>query len=109
MSLSLVDLFVILLILESGALTFVVFAHRAPRQSDVRIFPTPVNLTLWLTLTRREKDVARLVARGLSNAEIGRELAIKPRTVDAHIQRIYSKLEVHSRAHLAHRYRHFVD
>lgn len=109
MSLPLVDLFIILLILESGALALVIFAHRASQQSDVPIFPNPVDLTLWLTLTRREKDVARLVVRGFTNDEIGRELAIKPRTVDAHIQRIYFKLEVHSRVQLAHRYHDFAE
>lgn len=49
-------------------------------------------------LTPRELDVLRLVARGLTNAQVGQELVISPRTVDAHLRSIYGKLEVTSRA-----------
>ncbi len=75
--------------------------------------PTPVDSidasSLWQKLTAREKQVARLAARGLSNAEIAAALGIKSRTVDAHLQSIYAKLKVRSRAQLAHRYRDLVD
>jgi DNA-binding NarL/FixJ family response regulator len=63
----------------------------------------------WDSLTRREMQVARLVARGRSNAEIALELGIKPRTVDAHLQKIYTKLDVHSRTELAYLIRELVD
>ncbi|MBI5650398.1 MAG: helix-turn-helix transcriptional regulator [Chloroflexi bacterium] len=63
----------------------------------------------WDSLTEREMQVARLIARGNSNAEIARALGIKPRTVDAHIQKIYSKLDVHSRTELAYLIRDLVD
>lgn len=52
-------------------------------------------------LTRREQDVAALVARGLSNGEIAGELVISARTVETHVQHIMDKLGVGSRAQIA--------
>jgi DNA-binding CsgD family transcriptional regulator/tetratricopeptide (TPR) repeat protein len=49
-------------------------------------------------LTPRELDVLRLVAQGLTNAQVGEQLVISPRTVDAHLRSIYGKLDVTSRA-----------
>jgi DNA-binding NarL/FixJ family response regulator len=48
-------------------------------------------------LTERELDVFRLVARGLSNAEIGRELYISDATVKTHITHILQKLHLRDR------------
>jgi DNA-binding NarL/FixJ family response regulator len=48
-------------------------------------------------LTSRETEVLRLLARGLDQSAIARELAISPATVGTHIQRILTKLGVHSR------------
>jgi two-component system, NarL family, nitrate/nitrite response regulator NarL len=48
-------------------------------------------------LTRREGEVLRLLAQGLSAADIARELVISSNTVATHIQRILGKLGVHSR------------
>ena len=52
-------------------------------------------------LTSREWEIAGLVAEGLSNREIAGRLVISKRTVDAHIEHIYSKLGVSSRVQLA--------
>jgi DNA-binding NarL/FixJ family response regulator len=49
-------------------------------------------------LTGREREVLMLLARGLTQAEIARELFISPKTVAGHIQRVLTKLGVHSRA-----------
>jgi DNA-binding NarL/FixJ family response regulator len=49
-------------------------------------------------LTSREREVLKLLARGLTQAEIAQELFISPKTVAGHIQRILTKLGVHSRA-----------
>ena len=51
-------------------------------------------------LTRREREIADLVASGLSNREIGARLFISKRTVDAHVEHIFGKLEISSRVQL---------
>lgn len=51
-------------------------------------------------LTHTERQVAELVAAGRTNAEAAAELFITPRTVEAHLTRIYRKLGVRSRAEL---------
>ncbi len=48
-------------------------------------------------LTDREKDVLKLVAKGMSNSAISKELFIALGTVKNHLSNIYSKLEVDSR------------
>jgi pimeloyl-ACP methyl ester carboxylesterase/DNA-binding CsgD family transcriptional regulator len=52
-------------------------------------------------LTRREREIAGLVAEGLTNAEIGDRLGIRGRTVESHLERLRSKLGLASRADLA--------
>jgi DNA-binding NarL/FixJ family response regulator len=52
-------------------------------------------------LTPREMDVIRLLAEGLSNKEIAQHLAISPRTVNFHLDNVYSKLHVTSRIEAA--------
>ncbi|MGH8917730.1 MAG: HD domain-containing phosphohydrolase, partial [Actinomycetes bacterium] len=49
-------------------------------------------------LTDREREVLALVARGQSIRQIGQTLTISPKTADAHIQHIYTKLGVTTRA-----------
>ncbi|CAN5628592.1 hypothetical protein BH10ACT3_BH10ACT3_13710 [soil metagenome] len=50
-----------------------------------------------LELTRREREVARLAADGLSNREIADRLVVSVRTVENHLQRAYDKLGISSR------------
>lgn len=49
-------------------------------------------------LTRREKEVARLIAEGLTNAQISRQLFISIETVDTHRKNLYTKLNVNNTA-----------
>ena len=49
-------------------------------------------------LTAREVDVLKLLARGNTNRQIARRLDIAPKTASNHVEHIYSKLEVASRA-----------
>ena len=61
--------------------------HRAPRRRD------------WPGgLTAREVEVLGLLARGHSNKEIARRLVIAPKTASSHVEHIYTKLGVSSRA-----------
>jgi predicted ATPase/DNA-binding CsgD family transcriptional regulator len=49
-------------------------------------------------LTPREVEILRLIASGLSNAQVAEQLVISPRTVHAHVRSIYSKLGITSRS-----------
>jgi DNA-binding NarL/FixJ family response regulator len=49
-------------------------------------------------LSEREIEVLRLVAAGCSNRELAKRLHISPRTADHHVQHIYAKIGVSSRA-----------
>jgi predicted ATPase/DNA-binding CsgD family transcriptional regulator len=49
-------------------------------------------------LTTREVEVLHLLAQGLTDAQIAEQLVISPRTVNAHLTSIYSKIHVSSRA-----------
>jgi serine/threonine-protein kinase PknK len=52
-------------------------------------------------LTAREREVALLVGRGLTNRQIAKELSISERTAANHVGRILNKLGLHSRAQIA--------
>ena len=52
-------------------------------------------------LTDRERDVALAVGRGLSNAEIARDLYLSVPTVKAHVSRLFDKLQVTNRVQIA--------
>jgi two-component system nitrate/nitrite response regulator NarL len=56
---------------------------------------------LDIPLTTREMDVARLIARGLSNKEIARTLSIAVPTVKNHVHNILEKLRLRSRTAIA--------
>jgi DNA-binding NarL/FixJ family response regulator len=53
------------------------------------------------SLTRREREIAVLAARGLTNKEIASSLVISVRTVDNHLSNAYAKLGIATRAELA--------
>ncbi|WP_242701771.1 response regulator transcription factor [Arthrobacter cavernae] len=52
-------------------------------------------------LTPREREIARLVAEGLSNRSIAETLVISPRTVDGHVENMLGKLGFGSRTQIA--------
>jgi len=53
-------------------------------------------------LTAREVEILRLVAQGLTDAQVAEQLVISPRTVNFHLTSIYSKLGVSSRSAATH-------
>src|SRR5262245_66493131 len=78
---------------------------RNPRQ-DFEPNPTPVSASgpvvqIGGRLTRRELEIARLVARGYGNREIAEELMIAASTAERHIANILSKLGARSRTQIA--------
>jgi DNA-binding NarL/FixJ family response regulator len=52
--------------------------------------------TSWESLTKREKEVLKLVGEGYSSVEIGKILNISPKTADKHRSNIMNKLNLHS-------------
>ncbi len=60
-------------------------------------------------LSEREKEVAGLIVEGLTNKEIGRALALSPRTVETHRANLFAKLQAESLAQLIRRYAAVID
>ena len=60
--------------------------------------PSPTRHTRPADLSEREVDVLRLLARGLSDKEIARALVLSTRTVHHHVEHIYDKLGISTRA-----------
>lgn len=67
-----------------------------PRRPRSKTLTNPLEL-----LSARERQVADLVAEGLTNAEIGKQLHISGRTVATHLANIYERMNIHNRAALA--------
>jgi DNA-binding NarL/FixJ family response regulator len=63
--------------------------------------PTRRAAPVGAELTPQEQAVAQLVARGLTNREVGAELVVSAKTVEHHLSRIYVKLGLRSRTELA--------
>ncbi|GAB3651003.1 response regulator transcription factor [Ramlibacter alkalitolerans] len=58
----------------------------------------------YAQLSEREREVAGLIVEGLTNKEIGRALALSPRTVETHRANLFAKLQAESLAQLVRRY-----
>jgi len=70
------------------------FALMIKRQDERPAAPAP-------RLTERELEVLKLVARGMANKDIARELFISENTVKNHVRNILEKLQLHSRMEAA--------
>jgi DNA-binding CsgD family transcriptional regulator len=55
----------------------------------------------WTRLTTHERQVAELVAQGMTNREVGDRMIISRHTVDFHLRQVFRKLDVHSRVEVA--------
>jgi DNA-binding NarL/FixJ family response regulator len=75
--------------------------HATARGETVLAAPVAAKLVSQIrgasSLSDRETEVLRRIARGLSNPEIGRELFISEATVKSHVMRIFGKLSVKDR------------
>ncbi|OBG36815.1 hypothetical protein A5672_18945 [Mycobacterium alsense] len=54
----------------------------------------------WESLTPAELDVVRLVCEGLANKDVATRLFVSPKTVQAHLTHVYTKLGIGSRVQL---------
>ncbi len=77
-------------------LRFLLVEEHAPQA-----VPTSPDGVLVARLSPREREVAMHVAQGLTNVEIAKALGVTRRTVATHLERIYERLRIHSRAALA--------
>lgn len=75
------------------ALASPALAEQSPEPTQPRSVPPAVAGGL----TQREREVLRLVAQGMSDGQVAGALIISPRTINAHLTSIYSKLGVNSR------------
>jgi DNA-binding NarL/FixJ family response regulator len=76
-------------IFSPAVATRVLAYFAAPRPTAPQVFPT---------LTEREREILNLIARGLPNPAIARELGLSPKTVGNHVSNIFGKLQVADRA-----------
>ena len=58
------------------------------------------DLIIVVMLTKREHDVLQLLARGYSAKEVALKLAITPRTVESHIDKLRLKTRTRNRTHM---------
>lgn len=63
----------------------------------------------YTSLSEREREVLALIVEGLTNKEIGRALALSPRTVETHRANLFAKLQVDNLAHLIRHYASLVS
>ena len=72
------------------------YAMNLPLEPDIE----PALVVAADDLTRREREVVRLIGQGKSNSEIAAELVLSKRTVETHVSHILSRLDLSSRAQI---------
>ncbi|MCO5967071.1 ATP-binding protein [Actinoallomurus soli] len=82
---------------EEEALDYALSERRPPPPAP----SAPAVGDRWTPLTKRETEIARLVARGMSNKEIAASLVIAQRTAEGHVEHILAKLGFTSRTQIA--------
>ena len=91
---------------QLGAVTLQRLAEQALRAIGVRTWRRGASASDGSPLdrlTRREREVASLVAQGASNPDIARALFLSRKTVERHVSNVLAKLGAHNRAELAAR------
>jgi DNA-binding CsgD family transcriptional regulator len=63
----------------------------------------------WDSLTATERAVSVLVAEGLTNGAVARQLYISPHTVNTHLRHVFAKLGVSNRVALAAEVNHSIE
>ena len=86
---------------DLGAATLVADARTLARRGRLAIQGEPVPASPVAGLTVREVEVLRLIAHGYTNAQIGSELYISPKTASVHVSRVIAKLAVANRTEAA--------
>lgn len=76
------------------------FTARGPASAAqmVSSMPKPMSPAYPAGLTAREVAVLRLVAEGLTDAQVAQRLVLSPRTISTHLRSIYNKLRINSRS-----------
>ena len=87
------------MLVEVGTEAFAQRGFREQRAAGVILAQSAVTATA--ELTAQEAQIARLAADGLSNPEIGTRLFLSPRTVQFHLRKVFTKLDITSRAQLS--------
>jgi len=91
-------------VLRTGAVGCLV--HGQYRPADLtRAVLAAARLPARFGLSPRERDVAHLIADGLTNTEIAAHLALAPKTVENHVNHVYAKLGVTDRRQAIARWR----
>ncbi|GAC1629146.1 MAG: hypothetical protein NVS4B2_10940 [Chloroflexota bacterium] len=76
-------------------------SDREPSQAIPAVSQPSVPGSTRFPLSTREREVAALIARGLSNREIAAELTVTEKTASNHVDHILTKLDLHSRTQIA--------
>jgi len=83
---------------STGVGTGIWYRSLSGRAAVAMLLPDPVETP---KLTRREREVASLVAQGLTNREIASRLFISERTAESHVEQLRGKLGFHTRSQVA--------